>query len=106
MRAGYVPPGSASGTQADFPSVDVLAGTANQFVQCTIDGTDPTTSAGSLDCRSRMTTATDDPASDVPGNQVTVYACFRWSPPLAGLLMVPSQVTMRAVITEVIQRQQ
>jgi hypothetical protein len=53
-----------------------------------------------------MTTVTDDQASDKPGNQVTVYACFRWSPPLAGLLLIPSQVTMRAVITEVIQRQQ
>jgi hypothetical protein len=103
--SGYVPPGGVGLYQADFPSVDG-SGTPNTFVQCTIDGLDPTTTAGSLDCRSRMTTAADDPASDVPGNQVTVYACFRWSPPLSGLLLIPSQITMRAVITEVIQRQQ
>lgn len=102
--SGYIPPGSV-GQQADFPPVDA-SGSPNSFAQCTIDGFDPTTSAGSLDCRSRMTTATDDRASDKPGNQVTVYVCFRWSPPMAGLLMMPSQVTIRAVLTEVIQRQQ
>jgi len=35
-----------------------------------------------------------------------VYACFIWRPPLAGVLMIPSQVTMKAVISEVIHRQQ
>ena len=102
--SGYIPPGT-TGYQADFPPLDV-SGTPNQFVQCTIDGIDPTSDAGSLDCRSRMTTPTDDPASDIPGNQVTVYACFRWTPPLAGLLLIPSQITIRTVLTEVIQRQQ
>lgn len=102
--SGYVPPGS-SGYQADFPAVD-SSGTPNQFVQCTIDGIDPVTSSASLGCRNRMTTYADDPASDVPGNQVTVYACFPWVPPLAGVLLMPSQVTMRAVVTEVIHRQQ
>lgn len=102
--SGYVPPGS-SGYQADFPAVDA-AGNPNQFVQCTIDGIDPVADVASLDCRTGMTTATDDPASDIPGNQVTAYACFRWSPPLAGVLLMPNQVTMRAVITEVIHRQQ
>lgn len=102
--SGYVPPGSTT-YQADFPAVDA-AGTPNEFVQCTIDGIDPVVDAGSLDCRSGMTTYPDDPASDIPGNQVTAYACFRWSPPLAGFVMIPSQITMRAVITEVIHRQQ
>jgi TadE-like protein len=37
---------------------------------------------------------------------VTVYACFKWSPPLAGTLFIPSQVTLRAVVTEALQRQQ
>ena len=104
--SGYAPPGSLPSYLADDPPVDAVTGLPNVFVQCAIDGLDPTTSAGSLDCRSRMTTATDDSASDKPGNQVTVYACFPWTPPLAGLLMMPSEVTIRAVITEVIQRQQ
>jgi hypothetical protein len=103
--SGYVPTGT-TGYQADFPAVDPATGTPNDFVQCTIDGVDPITNASGLDCRARMTTAADDPASDIPGNQVTAYACFRWSPPLAGVLLIPSQITMRAVITEVIHRQQ
>lgn len=102
--SGYVPPGS-SGYQADFPAVD-SSGTPNQIVQCTIDGINPATDSASLGCRDRMTTYADDPASDVPGNQVTVYACFPWVPPLAGVLLIPSQITMRAVVTEVIHRQQ
>ena len=106
--SGYRPVGSASGVAADFPAMDtsVSPPVANTFLQCTIDGIDPVTNSQALGCRSRMTTAADDPASNIPGNQVTVYACFQWIPPLAGVLMLPSQVTMKAVITEVIQRQQ
>jgi hypothetical protein len=114
--SGYVPQGtvvtsppnySAPGfPQADNPPVDPATGTPNQFAQCTINRIDPVNNANSLGCSSGMTTAADDPASANPGNQVTVYACFPWIPPLAGILMVPSSVTMRAVITEVIQRQQ
>lgn len=37
---------------------------------------------------------------------VTVYACFKWTPPLAGFIFMPSQVTLRAVVTEALQRQQ
>jgi hypothetical protein len=37
---------------------------------------------------------------------VTVYACFNWTPPLAGFIFIPSQVTLRAVVTEALQRQQ
>jgi hypothetical protein len=37
---------------------------------------------------------------------VTVYACFQWTPPLSGFLMIPTTITMRGVITEIIQRQQ
>ena len=104
--SGYVRPGSAPGTLADELPIDPSSGVPNSFRQCTIDGVDPVSGAGGLDCRSRMTSATDDRSSDKPGNQVTVYACYRWTPPLAGLLMIPSQITLRAVITEVIQRQQ
>jgi hypothetical protein len=115
--SGFVPAGTtvasppdysvASGfPQADNPPVNPATSTPNQFVQCTINGIDPVASTGSLGCSSGMTTAADDPASSKPGNQVTVYACFPWSPPLAGVLVIPSSVTMRAVITETIQRQQ
>ncbi len=56
----------------------------------------------------------DDKASDIAamGNTapypttVTVYACFQWIPPMAGFVFIPSQVTLRAVITEALQRQQ
>jgi hypothetical protein len=104
--SGYRPYGSASTTNADFPGVDPVTGTANEFHQCTIAGTNPETNSGALGCGPRMTTLADDPASDLPDNQVTVYACFQWAPPLAGVLAIPSTITMKAVITEVIHRQQ
>lgn len=119
--SGFVPHGTDVGSyadyseasgfpQADHPAIDPATGTPNIFVQCTIDGIDPNTDADSLGCRLRMTTAADDPASNLAmelvNNQVTVYACFDWSPPLAGLLFVPTEVTMKAVVTESIQRQQ
>jgi hypothetical protein len=37
---------------------------------------------------------------------VTVYSCFKWTPPLAGFVLIPSQITLRAVVTEVLHRQQ
>lgn len=89
---------------ADRPAVE--GGTPNQFVQCRIGAINPVTNTNDLGCTTRMTTAADDPASDIPGNQVTVYACFQWTPPLAGFLGIPPSVTMRAVVTEIIQRQQ
>jgi hypothetical protein len=114
--SGYAPAGTVIGSPPDysdgagFPRSDQppkdAAGTANVFAQCTINRIDPVNNIGALGCSSGMTTAADDPASSIPGNQVSVYACFQWVPPLAGVLMVPSSVTMRAVITEVIQRQQ
>ena len=51
----------------------------------------------------------DDKASDIAAaigtNQnypttVTVYTCFKWRPPMAGFLFIPSEITLRAVITE------
>lgn len=106
--SGYRPSGAATSTNADFPPMDtsVSPPVPNIFHQCTIDGQDPVTNSQVLDCRARMTTYADDPASDQPNNQVTVYACFRWSPPLAGFLMIPSTVTMKAVITQSIHHQQ
>ena len=106
--SGYRPFGTTSATNADFPPMDqsVTPAVPNVFHQCTIDGINPETNPQDLGCRARMTSAADDPASDVPDNQVTVYACFIWQPPLAGVLMIPSQVTMKALISEVIHRQQ
>ena len=108
--ASYANYSAAAGfPQADYPPIqpDGAGGTqVNQFVPCTIDGWDPVTESTSMGCRSRMTTAGDDPASDIPGNQVTVYACYQWAPPMAGFLFIPSSVTMRAVVTESIHRQQ
>ena len=37
---------------------------------------------------------------------VTVYACFNWKPPMAGFVLIPSTITIRAVVTEAMQRQQ
>jgi hypothetical protein len=112
--SGYIPTGTAPGgsTNADYPPVQVVSGVTvqNTYVQCTIGGVDPVSETSKLGCRLRMTVPPDDPASNradgIVNNQVTVYACFQWTPPMAGLLMIPSQVTMRAVITETIQRQQ
>jgi hypothetical protein len=113
--SGYAPSGTvinpgqdyspASFPRSDQPPLDAF-GNPNVFAQCTINRIDPVNNTSALGCRRAMTSPADDPSSNIPGNQVTVYACFQWTPPLAGFLMVPSSVTMRAVITEVIQRQQ
>lgn len=101
----------------------------NVFVDCTMRGVgsstpiDPRTDVASLPCPattvgSSTTPATadgDDKASDTAvdtslGNHypttVTVYACFNWTPPMAGFVAIPNQVTLRSVVTEVLQRQQ
>ena len=106
--SGYRPPGASTSTNADFPPMDdsVSPAAPNDFIQCTIGGIDPVGDPRSLGCGSRMTSPSDDPASDQPGNQVSVYACFDWAPPMAGVLMIPSSITMKAVVTEVLHRQQ
>jgi hypothetical protein len=86
---------------------------------------DPRTDPGSLPCPATTIGSAltppkadgDDTASAVAaavGNganvpyatTVTVYSCFKWTPPLAGFVLIPSQITLRAVVTEVLQRQQ
>lgn len=113
--SGYVPPGTAVADPPDysaaagFPLADFpadIGGVSQQFVQCRIAGVDPVADAGALPCGNGLTTAADDPASDIPGNYVTAYVCMPWSPPLAGFLLIPSSVTLKAVVTEVIHRQQ
>ena len=85
---------------------------SNPFRQCTIGGIDPRLDEENLSCPAPITTATDDMASSYVTstggntNQVTVYVCYQWSPPLAGFLLIPPTVTMRAVVTEALQYQQ
>jgi hypothetical protein len=95
---------TASGN-LDAPQVNA-DGSLNPIARCTIAGVDPTTNPGLLTCPPGNTTASDDTGSDNPDNQVTIFACFNWTPPFAGFVFVPSQITMRSVVTEVVQQQQ
>jgi len=87
----------------DAPPTDP-SGAPYTFQRCTYAKVedDPTP----LSCPAAATTVSDDMGSAMPGNQVSVYACMVWRPPMAGFLMIPTQVTMRSVITEVVQKQQ
>ncbi|MEO8247316.1 MAG: TadE family protein [Chloroflexota bacterium] len=78
--------------------------------QCRIDGADPTNDSSAIGCRAGMPTV--DEASNMSekegvmvANRVTAYACYVWRPPLAGFLLIPPAVTLRAAITEPIERQ-
>lgn len=80
------------------------------YAQCTIDGQDPTADPSAIRCVAGMPTT--DQASNmsekegvIVANRVTTYACYAWRPPLAGFLLIPSTVTLRAAITEPIERQ-
>lgn len=82
------------------------------YAPCTISGSVAETSVNSIACP--VTAAgTADTASNVSyangttyETRVTAYACFDWTPPMAGFLMIPSAVTIRAGLTEIVQRQQ
>jgi TadE-like protein len=83
----------------------------SSWTQCSIGGADPTTNVSAIPCAAGLGTV--DTASDmsegqgrIVANRVTVYACYEWSPPGAGFLLIPQTVTLRAVISEPIQRQQ
>jgi TadE-like protein len=107
--SGYRAEGSDPTANADWPATesDGAGGVVqNTYVPCTISGLDPVAQTGSLGCGYGLTTLADDSGSDIPGNEVTAYACFAWTPPMAGFLMIPEAVTMRAVVTEVIHDQQ
>jgi hypothetical protein len=83
----------------------------NRWDACTIGGRDPASEAGLLSCPPPVTTTTDDTASNLAvssgstANQVTVYACYRWQPPLAGFLLIPETITLRATVSESLQHQ-
>jgi hypothetical protein len=103
---------------------DALPTAPNTFKDCTINRVDPRTEPSNLACPAPATIPSalspqkadgDDKASNlaaaVGNNQhypttVTVYTCFVWRPPMAGFVFIPSQLTLRAVITEALQRQQ
>ena len=83
----------------------------SSWAQCTIDGHDPTGDTSGVRCQDGLPTVdkasnmSEDPTRIV-ANRVTAYACMSWSPPMAGFLLIPQTVTLRAVISEPIQRQQ
>jgi hypothetical protein len=92
---------------------DVIGAVTSTWGACTIDGQDPTLTPAAIDCTDSLAATTVDQASSLsegPGrivaNVVTAYACYDWNPPLAGFLLIPETVTLRAVISEPIQRQQ
>jgi hypothetical protein len=92
-------------------------GTPNEFKECTIGGVNPRTDSSDIPCPPPLTIddpnpeIADDKASNLAfsgartTNQVTVYACYVWSPPFLSSFTGGS-VTMRAVITEAMQHQQ
>jgi hypothetical protein len=113
--------------QSTPPNADVLPGDPNAtFTDCTMAGVDPRTNPGGLACPAPATIGSawppgdgkadgDDKASDIAATTsmnihypttVTVYACFVWAPPMAGFVIIPNSITLRAVATEAMQRQQ
>jgi hypothetical protein len=109
------------------PNADVLAtNPAGTFRDCTIRGVNPKTNPNDIACPAPSTISSpsapsggkadgDDKASDIAvatstnlhyPTTVTVYTCFVWRPPMAGFVFIPSQITLRSVVTEGLQRQQ
>lgn len=104
---------SATGERDAAPpgTYDVIGTITSTFVQCSIDGVDPTVDLRVVGCRDGMPT-TDQASSQsessatIVANTVTAYACYVWTPPMAGFLLIPSQIMLRALATEPIERQQ
>jgi hypothetical protein len=99
------------GTSWDAGPTNATTGDPNVWRECSMEGgTNPISETGSLSCPSN-TADGDDQASNlatssgVTANRVTVYACYRWTPPMAGFLGIPDEITFRAVITEALQHQ-
>jgi TadE-like protein len=116
------------------PNADALPAPGNTFADCTINRVNPRTNPNGIPCPPPATIGPtadfkadgDDKASSMaafrptgtpppgvtPGPQlqfpstVTVYTCYVWTPPLSGFIFIPSQITIRAVVTEAMQRQQ
>jgi hypothetical protein len=108
--------GWRTSTQYDAPPNGTLVGgvpVQSQWAPCRIDGVPQDQSGNTNDIRCIDGLPTVDTASDMSedptrnvANRITAYACMSWSPPLAGFLLIPQTVTLRAVISEPIQRQQ
>ncbi len=100
----------SSGAKVSPDTYDALPPTLSPpdsaWFGCHIGGVDPRANASAIPCPPPATGVSDDEGSAIPGNSVTVYACYQWVPPLAGFLFLPDTITMRAVVTEVIHRQQ
>ena len=111
MNVGGSPNGSFDAPPPN--TYDVIGTVDSDWAQCTIDGADPTQDPTAIRCIDALAPTTVDEASSLaegPGrvlaNVVTAYACYEWAPPLAGFLLIPETVTLRAVISEPIERQQ
>lgn len=109
------------------PNADVLPGTpGSTFRQCTMGRIDPSTNPNGLPCPTPATIGSaygisggkadgDDSASSIAATvsnnthyptTVTVYTCFNWTPPMSGFIFIPAQITLKAIATESLQRQQ
>lgn len=95
----------------DAAPLKAETGVPNDFEECTIGGIDPRVRTADISCPAPLTTLADDTASSLAhsgiesANQVTVYACYVWTPPFIGEL-IGGPVTLRSVITEAMQHQQ
>ena len=105
--------GTATGAiDAPPPGVYDVIGTINSvFVQCSIDGVDPTQDLRPVRCMDGLPTtdqasSQSESSANIVANTVTAYACYVWRPPMAGFLLIPADVTLRAAATEPIERQQ
>jgi hypothetical protein len=104
---GVAPPGQPD---HDAPAFQP-DGTRNDWAPCTIASVDPAADAELLSCPPPPTVVGDDTASNLAvsslstANQVTVYACYEWQPPLAGFLLIPEAITLRATVSESLQHQ-
>lgn len=105
--------GTGAWSDYDSPPVGPSASPTPTFFRgCTIGGIDPRNTPEAIPCPPPTTTASDDMASSLAvssasnANQVTVFACYEWRPPLAGFLLLPETVTLRAVATEAMEYQQ
>ena len=102
--------GNWAAPDAPPPPAPGASGPLTYFRQCTIGGQNPRATSA-LPCPA-TTTAPDDTGSNLSTstgkntNQVTVYACYEWRPPLAGFLLIPQVVHLRAVITQGLEYQQ
>lgn len=109
-----------SGHVSPSGAADALPEPPNVFTPCRIGGMDPSAQLGSMPCPppTKIVSGSGDASGDDKASSlafangrhyqtsVTLYACFVWQPPMAGFLFIPQQITLRAVVTEAMQRQQ